>query len=103
MTGTFPAYGMSPSLSTITSTSSSITSSIPDTERECPTLTPEPSRQGQLGGTAEGPPGASCLSVRGGWRGGDSVHSSYLTLQFSSVDAEPHQTEFASEPVLSTQ
>lgn len=36
MTGTFPAYGMSPSLSTITSTSSSITSSIPDTERECP-------------------------------------------------------------------
>lgn len=37
MTGTFPAYGMSPSLSTITSTSSSITSSIPDTERECPT------------------------------------------------------------------
>ncbi|OBS70586.1 hypothetical protein A6R68_00869 [Neotoma lepida] len=33
MTGTFPAYGMSPSLSTITSTSSSITSSIPDTER----------------------------------------------------------------------
>ena len=40
MTGTFPAYGMSPSLSTITSTSSSITSSIPDTERECPTLTP---------------------------------------------------------------
>ncbi|XP_044529192.1 segment polarity protein dishevelled homolog DVL-3 isoform X2 [Gracilinanus agilis] len=33
MTGTFPAYGMSPSLSTITSTSSSIASSIPDTER----------------------------------------------------------------------
>uniref|UniRef100_A0A2K5PRL7 Dishevelled segment polarity protein 3 n=1 Tax=Cebus imitator TaxID=2715852 RepID=A0A2K5PRL7_CEBIM len=33
MTGTFPAYRMSPSLSTITSTSSSITSSIPDTER----------------------------------------------------------------------
>ncbi|KAB0391129.1 hypothetical protein E2I00_002193, partial [Balaenoptera physalus] len=34
MTGTFPAYGMSPSLSTITSTSSSITSSIPDTEHD---------------------------------------------------------------------
>ncbi|KAL7991101.1 hypothetical protein Chor_014531 [Crotalus horridus] len=33
MTGTFPAYGMSPSMSTITSTSSSITSSIPETER----------------------------------------------------------------------
>lgn len=43
MTGTFPAYGMSPSLSTITSTSSSITSSIPDTERECPNLSPGPS------------------------------------------------------------
>lgn len=38
MTGTFPAYGMSPSLSTITSTSSSITSSIPDTEREYSSL-----------------------------------------------------------------
>uniref|UniRef100_A0A8C6VMT9 Dishevelled segment polarity protein 3 n=1 Tax=Naja naja TaxID=35670 RepID=A0A8C6VMT9_NAJNA len=34
MTGTFPAYGMSPSMSTITSTSSSITSSIPETERK---------------------------------------------------------------------
>ncbi|KAJ6651974.1 hypothetical protein lerEdw1_015871 [Lerista edwardsae] len=33
MTGTYPAYGMSPSMSTITSTSSSITSSIPETER----------------------------------------------------------------------
>nr|XP_033813426.1 segment polarity protein dishevelled homolog DVL-3 isoform X4 [Geotrypetes seraphini] len=32
MTGTYPAYGMSPSMSTITSTSSSITSSIPETE-----------------------------------------------------------------------
>ncbi|KAM9003122.1 LOW QUALITY PROTEIN: segment polarity protein dishevelled homolog DVL-3 [Sarcophilus harrisii] len=31
MTGTFPAYGMSPSLSTITSTSSSIARPIPDT------------------------------------------------------------------------
>lgn len=34
MTGTYPAYGMSPSMSTITSTSSSITSSIPETERK---------------------------------------------------------------------
>ncbi|KAJ8368112.1 hypothetical protein SKAU_G00081400 [Synaphobranchus kaupii] len=33
MTGAYPAYGMSPSMSTITSTSSSITSSIPETER----------------------------------------------------------------------
>ncbi|RXM29293.1 Segment polarity protein dishevelled-like DVL-3 [Acipenser ruthenus] len=33
MTGTYPVYGMSPSMSTITSTSSSITSSIPETER----------------------------------------------------------------------
>ncbi|XP_051953296.1 segment polarity protein dishevelled homolog DVL-3-like isoform X1 [Xyrauchen texanus] len=33
MTGTFPVYGMSPSMSTITSTSSSITSSIPEIER----------------------------------------------------------------------
>uniref|UniRef100_A0A8D0L9K7 Dishevelled segment polarity protein 3 n=1 Tax=Sphenodon punctatus TaxID=8508 RepID=A0A8D0L9K7_SPHPU len=33
MTGTYPAYGMSPCMSTITSTSSSITSSIPETER----------------------------------------------------------------------
>ncbi|XP_030072109.1 segment polarity protein dishevelled homolog DVL-3 isoform X2 [Microcaecilia unicolor] len=33
MTSTYPAYGMSPSMSTITSTSSSITSSIPETER----------------------------------------------------------------------
>lgn len=50
MTGTFPAYGMSPSLSTITSTSSSITSSIPDTEREYSSLSLGPSRQGQVGG-----------------------------------------------------
>lgn len=42
MTGTFPAYGMSPSLSTITSTSSSITSSIPDTEREYSSLPLDP-------------------------------------------------------------
>lgn len=53
MTGTFPAYGMSPSLSTITSTSSSITSSIPDTERECPAQAPGLSTQGQVGGTNE--------------------------------------------------
>ncbi|XP_028650800.1 segment polarity protein dishevelled homolog DVL-3 [Erpetoichthys calabaricus] len=33
MTGTYPVYGMSPSMSTITSTSSSISSSIPETER----------------------------------------------------------------------
>ncbi|XP_069053411.1 segment polarity protein dishevelled homolog DVL-3 isoform X2 [Lepisosteus oculatus] len=33
MTGGYPVYGMSPSMSTITSTSSSITSSIPETER----------------------------------------------------------------------
>ncbi|KAL4647045.1 hypothetical protein GN956_G8416 [Arapaima gigas] len=33
MTGAYPVYGMSPSVSTITSTSSSITSSIPETER----------------------------------------------------------------------
>uniref|UniRef100_A0AAZ3PEA3 Uncharacterized protein n=1 Tax=Oncorhynchus tshawytscha TaxID=74940 RepID=A0AAZ3PEA3_ONCTS len=33
MTGAYPVYGMSPSLTTITSTSSSITSSIPETER----------------------------------------------------------------------
>ncbi|XP_064158422.1 segment polarity protein dishevelled homolog DVL-3 [Anguilla rostrata] len=33
MTGAYPVYGMSPSMSTITSTSSSITSSIPETER----------------------------------------------------------------------
>ncbi|XP_030630352.1 segment polarity protein dishevelled homolog DVL-3a [Chanos chanos] len=33
MTGVYPAYGMSPSISTVTSTSSSITSSIPETER----------------------------------------------------------------------
>uniref|UniRef100_A0A673W3W9 Dishevelled segment polarity protein 3 n=1 Tax=Salmo trutta TaxID=8032 RepID=A0A673W3W9_SALTR len=33
MTGTYPVYGMSPSMTTITSTSSSITSSIPETER----------------------------------------------------------------------
>ncbi|XP_045069247.1 segment polarity protein dishevelled homolog DVL-3-like [Coregonus clupeaformis] len=33
MTGVYPVYGMSPSMSTITSTSSSITSSIPETER----------------------------------------------------------------------
>ncbi|KAG2470518.1 segment polarity protein dishevelled homolog DVL-3-like [Polypterus senegalus] len=32
MTGTYPVYGMSPSMSTITSTSSSISSSIPETE-----------------------------------------------------------------------
>ncbi|KAL0168766.1 hypothetical protein M9458_036988, partial [Cirrhinus mrigala] len=32
MTGAYPVYGMSPSMSTITSTSSSITSSIPETE-----------------------------------------------------------------------
>ena len=34
MTGVYPAYGMSPSMSTVTSTSSSITSSIPETERK---------------------------------------------------------------------
>uniref|UniRef100_A0A9J7ZTG6 Dishevelled segment polarity protein 3b n=2 Tax=Cyprinus carpio TaxID=7962 RepID=A0A9J7ZTG6_CYPCA len=34
MTGAYPVYGMSPSMSTITSTSSSITSSIPETERK---------------------------------------------------------------------
>ncbi|XP_038830238.1 segment polarity protein dishevelled homolog DVL-3-like [Salvelinus namaycush] len=33
MTGAYPVYGMSPSMTTITSTSSSITSSIPETER----------------------------------------------------------------------
>lgn len=33
MTNTYPAYGMSPSMSTVTSTSSSITSSIPEMER----------------------------------------------------------------------
>uniref|UniRef100_A0A4W5KYJ7 Dishevelled segment polarity protein 3 n=1 Tax=Hucho hucho TaxID=62062 RepID=A0A4W5KYJ7_9TELE len=33
MTGAYPVYGMSPSMSIITSTSSSITSSIPETER----------------------------------------------------------------------
>uniref|UniRef100_A0AAY4B360 Dishevelled n=1 Tax=Denticeps clupeoides TaxID=299321 RepID=A0AAY4B360_9TELE len=33
LTGAYPVYGMSPSMSTITSTSSSITSSIPETER----------------------------------------------------------------------
>ncbi|KAJ8271144.1 hypothetical protein GJAV_G00123250 [Gymnothorax javanicus] len=33
MTGAYPVYGVSPSMSTITSTSSSITSSIPETER----------------------------------------------------------------------
>ncbi|CAB1325950.1 unnamed protein product [Coregonus sp. 'balchen'] len=33
MTGVYPAYGMSPSMSTVTSTSSSISSSIPETER----------------------------------------------------------------------
>ncbi|XP_005996820.1 segment polarity protein dishevelled homolog DVL-3 isoform X2 [Latimeria chalumnae] len=33
MTGTYPAYGMTHSMSTITSNSSSITSSIPETER----------------------------------------------------------------------
>uniref|UniRef100_A0A8C2XAD1 Dishevelled segment polarity protein 3a n=1 Tax=Cyclopterus lumpus TaxID=8103 RepID=A0A8C2XAD1_CYCLU len=34
MTGVYPAYGMSPSMSTVTSTSSSISSSIPETERD---------------------------------------------------------------------
>lgn len=34
MTGVYPAYGMSPSMSTVTSTSSSIGSSVPETERE---------------------------------------------------------------------
>ncbi|XP_036600889.1 segment polarity protein dishevelled homolog DVL-1 isoform X1 [Trichosurus vulpecula] len=33
LTGTFPRYGTSPSMSTITSTSSSLTSSIPDAEK----------------------------------------------------------------------
>uniref|UniRef100_A0A8C8SH58 Dishevelled segment polarity protein 1 n=1 Tax=Pelusios castaneus TaxID=367368 RepID=A0A8C8SH58_9SAUR len=33
MTGAYPRYGMSPSMSTITSTSSSLTSSIPDSEK----------------------------------------------------------------------
>ncbi|KAL7879442.1 hypothetical protein SRHO_G00016960 [Serrasalmus rhombeus] len=33
MTGIYPPYGMSPSMSTVTSTSSSISSSIPETER----------------------------------------------------------------------
>uniref|UniRef100_A0A8C7NKU5 Dishevelled segment polarity protein 3a n=1 Tax=Oncorhynchus mykiss TaxID=8022 RepID=A0A8C7NKU5_ONCMY len=33
MTGVYPAYGMSPSMSTVTSTSSSIGSSVPETER----------------------------------------------------------------------
>uniref|UniRef100_A0A8C1VJ87 Dishevelled segment polarity protein 3a n=1 Tax=Cyprinus carpio TaxID=7962 RepID=A0A8C1VJ87_CYPCA len=33
MTGVYPPYGMSPSMSTVTSTSSSISSSIPETER----------------------------------------------------------------------
>ncbi|XP_078498519.1 segment polarity protein dishevelled homolog DVL-1 isoform X4 [Lissotriton helveticus] len=33
MTGAFPRYGMSPSMSTMTSTSSSLTSSIPDSEK----------------------------------------------------------------------
>uniref|UniRef100_A0A4W5KGY2 Dishevelled segment polarity protein 3 n=1 Tax=Hucho hucho TaxID=62062 RepID=A0A4W5KGY2_9TELE len=36
MTGAYPVYGMSPSMSIITSTSSSITSSIPETERKSP-------------------------------------------------------------------
>ncbi|XP_038677667.1 segment polarity protein dishevelled homolog DVL-1-like isoform X3 [Scyliorhinus canicula] len=38
MTGTFPRYGMSPTTSAITSTSSSLTSSIPDSEKyeDCP-------------------------------------------------------------------
>lgn len=34
MTGIYPPYGMSPSMSTVTSTSSSISSSIPETERK---------------------------------------------------------------------
>lgn len=42
MTGTYPAYGMSPSMSTITSTSSSITSSIPETERKSLSLRAPP-------------------------------------------------------------
>eukprot|EP00061_Rhincodon_typus_P013257 g39520.t1 len=33
MTGTFPRYGMSPTTSAITSTSSSLTSSVPDSEK----------------------------------------------------------------------
>uniref|UniRef100_A0A8C7LAY9 Dishevelled segment polarity protein 3a n=1 Tax=Oncorhynchus kisutch TaxID=8019 RepID=A0A8C7LAY9_ONCKI len=33
MTGVYPAYGISPSMTTVTSTSSSISSSIPETER----------------------------------------------------------------------
>lgn len=56
MTGTFPAYGMSPSLSTITSTSSSITSSIPDTEREYSSLSLGLTQQmGQVGGLVRDP------------------------------------------------
>lgn len=45
MTGTYPAYGMSPSMSTITSTSSSITSSIPETERKSLCLRASPAAQ----------------------------------------------------------
>lgn len=45
MTGTYPAYGMSPSMSTITSTSSSITSSIPETERKSLCLRAPPTAQ----------------------------------------------------------
>ncbi|XP_062337771.1 segment polarity protein dishevelled homolog DVL-3-like [Osmerus eperlanus] len=33
MTGVFPSYGLSPSMSTVTSTSSSVSSSLPETER----------------------------------------------------------------------
>lgn len=88
MTGTFPAYGMSPSLSTITSTSSSITSSIPDTERECPALSPGPSRQAQVRGTDEGPRGDSRLKVRGAEEGTQLIPAtSHCT--FPSADTWP--------------
>lgn len=83
MTGTFPAYGMSPSLSTITSTSSSITSSIPDTEREYPIRPLGPADRARLEGLMKAHV-ETCLKGRGS--GGGSAHSSYFTLQLPSGD-----------------
>lgn len=58
MTGAYPRYGMSPSMSITTSTSSSLTSSIPDSESK------SHCGQRRAGGSCSGPAVPSCAQIR---------------------------------------
>lgn len=58
MTGAYPRYGMSPSMSITTSTSSSLTSSIPDSESK------SQCGQRRAGGSCSGPAVPSCAQIR---------------------------------------